>query len=341
MGGGGLGFPGAPVTSAKEGAAKTKKEEDVGILWHMGAGFYSGLATRALCQPLDVLKVRFQLQEEPIARGPEGGKYRGLRQALRLVLAEEGWRALWKGHVPAQALSVIYGSVQFGSYSTLARRLRATKLFSEPGVNFIAGCGAGTVAVTAAQPFDVLRTRLIAQGEKGRMYPSFSQALPVLLKSEGPRGLFRGWVPAVVYVAPYTGANFALYKLGHRFLRGKAESGSLRAQSATFAAGTMSGFLSKAIVYPCDVVKKRLQMVGFEAGRVGYGRTSSYRGSREALRGILSTEGWRGLYKGLLPSLLKASAMSGLSFLFFEQAILLARLANRLSPNIPDDHEND
>lgn len=56
-----------------------------------------------------------QLQLEPVGgAGHEAArsKYRGMLQATRAVVTEEGLGALWKGHVPAQGLSLLYGAVQ-------------------------------------------------------------------------------------------------------------------------------------------------------------------------------------------------------------------------------------
>ena len=55
------------------------------------AGGDAGAAARLVVGPLDVLKIRFQVQLEPVARGgATAGKYTGLGQALRTIVAEEG-----------------------------------------------------------------------------------------------------------------------------------------------------------------------------------------------------------------------------------------------------------
>lgn len=59
--------------------------------------------------------VWFQLQVEPINRKSLHSKYVSVPQALRVILREEGLFAFWKGHVPAQAMSLVYGVIQVGS----------------------------------------------------------------------------------------------------------------------------------------------------------------------------------------------------------------------------------
>ena len=53
-----------------------------------------------------------QLQIEPISRMTSASKYSSIHQAARRIVQEESIFALWKGHVPAQVLSVVYGVVQ-------------------------------------------------------------------------------------------------------------------------------------------------------------------------------------------------------------------------------------
>jgi len=52
-----------------------------------------------------------QLQVEPISTY-HVSKYKSISQAVLLILREEGSTALWKGHVPAQLISITYGMGQ-------------------------------------------------------------------------------------------------------------------------------------------------------------------------------------------------------------------------------------
>lgn len=108
------------------------------------AGGGSGFITRAFCQPLDVIKIRFQLQVEPISY-KSTSKYRSFLQAVSLIFHEEGVKAFWKGHVPAQWLSIVYGIGQFWTFEVLTKEASKLNFRSDmsPVVNFTCGSVAG------------------------------------------------------------------------------------------------------------------------------------------------------------------------------------------------------
>lgn len=62
------------------------------------AGVVSGVCVRLVTSPLDVLKIRFQLQLEEIHRGSPHSKYHSIIQAGRKISGEEGIRAFWYEH---------------------------------------------------------------------------------------------------------------------------------------------------------------------------------------------------------------------------------------------------
>ncbi|EYB82446.1 hypothetical protein Y032_0360g3455 [Ancylostoma ceylanicum] len=272
------------------------------------AGLASGIATRMIIQPLDVLKIRFQLQEEPI-RGRNSGKYKGVLQSVRLIFREEGIHSFWKGHVPAQGLSAMYGLVQFSSFEFLSRQVGCRLPPDSPSLrssaDFVCGGLSGCLAMTTAMPLDVIRTRLVAQSGKA-VYRGTTHAIVHIWEKEGLGGYFRGWIPSIAQIAPFTGLQFALYnlfvELWPRLVKHHESTGSL-------VSGAMAGTVAKTVLYPLDMVRHRLQMNGFE--RRGFGRTSDYRiGMLRTMVMVVRNESVYGLFKGLWPrQLVSAQAL--------------------------------
>ena len=108
----------------------------------------------------------------------------------------------------------------------------------------------------------------------------------------------------------YVGINFATYEAMRRVVtpEGEANPSTL----GKLLAGAVSGAVAQSFTYPFDVLRRRFQ-VNTMSG-IGY----QYKGFFDAIRVIVTTEGVRGLYKGLLPNLLKVAPSIGSSFASYE-----------------------
>ena len=133
--------------------------------------FSTSALTRALCQPFDVVKIRFQVQYEPIEKSSSISKYKSIRQCVRSIVREEGLRALWKGHLTGQFLSGVYNYVQFTAFHNLTvySRLLVPSFHDDPtkraAVHLVCGALSAVFTVLTVQPIDLVRTRLVTQGE--------------------------------------------------------------------------------------------------------------------------------------------------------------------------------
>ena len=84
--------------------------------------------------------------------------------------------------------------------------------------------------------------------------------------------------------------------------------------------GAASGFLSKTIVYPFDLVRKRLQMEGATTTSVRAESSKMIRQSwLSTIQHVAKQEGIKSLYKGLAPSLLKVAPANAVTFMVFEE----------------------
>ncbi|XP_055535266.1 mitochondrial thiamine pyrophosphate carrier-like [Wyeomyia smithii] len=288
------------------------------------AGGMTGCITRCICQPLDVLKIRLQLQVEPISTHSQISKYRSIVQTVSCIYKEEGLLAFWKGHNPAQVLSLVYGVAQFSFYARLNVVLRDITLLEshDRARNFICGACSGSFAAFLIMPLDVIRTRLVSQ-DPGKGYRNTFQAVKMIYQIEGVRGLYRGLGPAMLQIAPLTGGQFMFYNLFGTFVKRLEHlpENAVLPPTELFVCGGLAGLCTKLLVYPLDLVKKRLQIQGFARNRQTFGQHFIANHMLQCLYEVAQYEGLRGFYKGLSPSLLKAGFTSAFYFAIYDQLL--------------------
>ena len=259
--------------------------------------------TRFVIAPLDVVKIRLQLQthslSDPLSQRDLRGSpiYKGTLPTLKQILREEGITGLWKGNIPAELMYVSYSAIQFTAYRSITLALQTAfgeKKLPSAAESFIAGAGAGAIATTVTYPLDLLRTRFAAQGTE-KIYSSLLQSVRDIAKYEGPRGYFQGLGAGIGQIIPYMGMFFATYEA----LRLPLSGLQLPFGSGDATAGVMASVISKTAVFPLDLIRKRLQVQGPTRAKYVHKNIPVYKGVFRTMQHIIKNEGRRGLYRGL------------------------------------------
>ncbi|KAL4734844.1 mitochondrial thiamine pyrophosphate carrier 1 [Aspergillus similis] len=299
------------------------------------AGGVAGLISRFCIAPLDVVKIRLQLQihslSDPTSHAHiTGPVYKGTLSTIKTILREEGLTGLWKGNIPAELLYVCYGGIQFTTYRTTTQLLAqlGPHRLPQPVESFISGALGGGVATAATYPLDLLRTRFAAQGSgDNRVYGSLFASLRDIARAEGTVGFFRGCSAAVGQIVPYMGLFFATYETLRPVMAAAPELSPvpLPPGSGDAAAGIFASVLAKTGVFPLDLVRKRLQVQGPTRALYVHRNIPEYRGVFNTMGLIFRTQGLRGLYRGLTVSLVKAAPASAVTMWTYERTLKLLR----------------
>ncbi|KAJ6769454.1 SOLUTE CARRIER FAMILY 25 [Salix koriyanagi] len=305
------------------------------------AGAIAGGISRTVTSPLDVIKIRFQVQLEPtsswdlVRRNMTApSKYTGMLQATKDIFREEGLPGFWRGNVPALLMVMPYTAIQFAVLHKLKTFAAGSSkaedhIHLSPYLSYISGALAGCTATVGSYPFDLLRTILASQGEP-KVYPTMRSAFVDITRTRGFRGLYAGLSPTLVEIVPYAGLQFGTYDTFKRWTmawnhhRSSTTSFTSTDDSLSsfqlFVCGLAAGTCAKLVCHPLDVVKKRFQIEGLQrhpryGARVEH---HAYKNMVDALRRIFQVEGWAGLYKGIVPSTVKAAPAGAITFLAYE-----------------------
>lgn len=299
---------------------------DVQISEDVIAGFTSAVITRTFLAPLDVLKIRFQLQTAGNARP----KYSGIWSGARIMLQEEGLRALWKGNVAALVMSSLWTPLNFAVVRSVKNTLTEHGMTNTSVNATLAGGVASAAATSLTYPLDFLRTRFAVQGER-KVYASYLDAVKQIYRQAGVIGFYTGLPTAVIGVVPYMALMFGMYDtINSGFVLVRAIIGRVDGHPPEqpawekFAVGFLTGIGAKTLTHPFTVIKTRLQTRDFHSGHLPTVRKVDVGGGFMGMAtNILRVEGARGMFRGLAPALLKAGPSSALHFGVYETCIMM------------------
>ncbi|CAG2118327.1 unnamed protein product [Medioppia subpectinata] len=155
-------------------------------------------------------------------------------------------------------------------------------------------------------PTELIKCKLQALRETGVVTNIGSvQLTRQILRDEGIPGMFRGLSSTMAREMPGYFCFFGGYELAKNVLRKDPEEQNIGLVK-TILAGGFGGICLWTSIFPFDVVKSRIQIESSRDKLV------------TVLMRIVRTEGVRGLYSGLTPTLLRTFPSTGALFVAYE-----------------------
>ncbi|TMX00215.1 hypothetical protein EJD97_001181 [Solanum chilense] len=292
---------------------------DKSKFFFLGAALFSGVS--GALYPIVVLKTRQQVMSSQIPCLKMAGS----------MLRNEGYRGFYRGFgtsltgtIPARALYMGALEVTKSSVGTATVQLG----FSEASSSTIASAAAGLSAAMAAQlvwtPIDVVSQRLMVQGSGNsscgvvglKCYSGGIDAFRKIIRSDGLRGLYRGFGISILTYAPSNAVWWGSYSIAHRLVWGsigcycckKDNEGGYKPDGKAMLAvqgvsAAMASGVSALVTMPLDTVKTRLQVLDDDCCSSSSSISSSRRTPTvlQTVKNLVKEGGFSACYRGLGP----------------------------------------
>ncbi|KAM3360548.1 mitochondrial uncoupling protein 5 [Capsicum galapagoense] len=300
--------------------------------------------------PLDLIKVRMQLQGENLNKAPAPHTVHNLRPALAFhggggaaashgnihvsgpmvrptsvgpvavgvkIIQQEGVAALFSGVSATVLRQTLYSTTRMGLYDMLKQKWSDPNTSNMPlSRKIIAGLVAGGIGAAVGNPADVAMVRMQADGrlplDQRRNYKSVVDAITQMSKSEGVTSLWRGSSLTVNRAMLVTASQLASYDQFKEMIleKGLMKDGLGTHVTASFAAGFVAAVASN----PVDVIKTRVMNMKVEPGMA-----PPYSGALDCAMKTIKAEGPMALYKGFIPTISRQGPFTIVLFVTLEQ----------------------
>ncbi|ETV80794.1 hypothetical protein H257_06270 [Aphanomyces astaci] len=160
------------------------------------AGLVAGGLGSIVGNPCDLVLVRMQTDAHlPV---DQQKNYRGVGDAFRRIVADDGVVSLWKGSFPTVLRAMALNMGMLAMYDQAKDVL--TPLYG-PGTAtvFMSSATAGFFASAFSLPFDFIKTRL----QSTSTYTGLSDCVVQVIKKEGPATFYRGFGTYYIRIAPH------------------------------------------------------------------------------------------------------------------------------------------
>lgn len=299
-------------------------------------GSVAGAASKTCTAPLSRMTILMQIQgARPASETHLSTTRSGVFQALRDVAKAEGVRSLWRGNLTSVLHKFPSGGINYFVYESSKIFMRPFwRSETDPGIRTRFCCGflGGTAASAITYPLDIVRTRLAANTAVGRPNASLRTTFDSLIAEGGVRALFRGVGVTLLCQGTNIALNFAMYETlqiraiaaERRLWESFGWTTPTKKQRGSFltslVCGACAGVTASTIIFPLDLVRRRQQVMKRKQSGIS------------VIRDVIRNEGFRGLYQGIGPELLKVVPGVAINFYVYElvrQELLGANIAPR------------
>ncbi|XP_030630200.1 calcium-binding mitochondrial carrier protein SCaMC-1-like [Chanos chanos] len=282
----------------------TDEERTTGVWWRqLVAGAMAGAVSRTGTAPLDRMKIFMQVHAS------KSNKI-SLVDGFKQMIKEGGFTSLWRGNGVNVLKIAPETAIKFMAYEQYKKLLSSDGEKIQIHQRFMSGSLAGATAQTAIYPLEVMKTRLALR--KTGQYSGMLDCARKILKKEGLKAFYKGYVPNILGIIPYAGIDLAVYEsLKNAWLSRYAKDTANPGVTVLLGCGTISSTCGQLASYPLALVRTRMQA-----------QASLDKADQATMRSLLSTiiakEGFFGMYRGILPNFMKVIPAVSISYVVYE-----------------------
>ncbi|XP_075213980.1 solute carrier family 25 member 35-like [Lycorma delicatula] len=285
-------------------------------------GALAAVGAGCITNPIDVVKVRFQLQGELKSKGHYAVHYKNFFHAFYVIAKTDGIFALQKGLGPALGHQVLLNGTRLGVCQFAEERKWNVDESGKISIfdTVCIGTVAGIMGAYAGSPLYLVKTHLqskaatnIAVGHQHDHHGTL-QALRSIFKEHGFFGLWRGVIGACVRLGVGSCSQMTAFYLTLEYLEEHQVLTSQKNIMNTIVASAVAGTVASVFRNPFDVISTRLYNQGVDKD----GRGLLYKSYMDCVHKLWQVEGISGLYKGLIPQFSRSGPHSILSLVFWD-----------------------
>ena len=261
------------------------------------SGGIAAIVSRTLTAPLERTKLVMQTDK----------LNSGFFNAIRKMLAEDGFRGLFKGN-GANILKVMpENAIRMFSYDQAKKWICRNSIAPTTVERLEAGFIAGFMSQFSVYPLEVIKTRLsLSKGE----YNGIFNCGYKMIRQERIPSLYKGFSVALISMVPYHMIELTTLNTIKDIYTDRI--GKEPSSVILMGCGAISSMMGHCVTYPMALARTRLQ--NQRADMI------EYTGFVDCLKKTVKSEGFRGLYKGLVANLVKGVPAVSLSCTTFHKA---------------------